>query len=324
MVARAAGVVPTIPAALYAAMCQTVRAPRLLDFCTCQQLLKGLQMKIINKISDKLRHFFHLVSNVRPIVWIALYVALVPIFGFIYWLLPDGQFRVPDGGTTGYGSWVYYSIVTLTTLGFGDYTPCGAGSQAVTAIEVLSGLLVIGFFLNAVGAMRSEIDVESEIEKQRRVHAQTHLEKLQKNIPALMHTLNRFLAYCYAVTTPRAKRGTQHSYNEDFGEDDLAEMRLPAAIPGAPVSRTAIDGLLHSSSSTCLFLDSLQSRVDLELWPDLLDASFAFVANFQMLPETAPDESPHEELAHYIRANAALALKMETLLTAISTRKEPE
>lgn len=279
-------------------------------------------MTIITTISNKLRHFFHVVSNVRPMVWIALYLVLVPVFGFIYWLLPDGQFRVPDGGSTDFGSWVYYSIVTLTTLGFGDYTPCGAGSQTVTAIEVLCGLVTIGFFLNAVGAMKSEIDIESELEKRRRMHNHAQLEKLQKNIPVFMHILNRFMAYCYAVTTPAGKRGQKLSYDENFMEEDLREMRLPAGIPGAPASRPAIDGLLHCSASTCLYLDSLQSRVDLELWPDLLEASFAFVANYQMLPESASDEMPHEELTHYIRANAALARKMEAMLTAISTQKE--
>ena len=71
-------------------------------------------------LSDKTRHFFHVVSNIRPIVWIVLYVVLMPLFAFIYWMLPDGQFRIPDGGTVGYGSWLYYSIVTITTLGFGD------------------------------------------------------------------------------------------------------------------------------------------------------------------------------------------------------------
>ena len=74
----------------------------------------------------------YVVSNIRPIVWIALYVALVPVFALIYWWLPDSQFRIPDSAGTDFGSWVYYSIVTITTLGFGDYTPAHGWAQAVS------------------------------------------------------------------------------------------------------------------------------------------------------------------------------------------------
>lgn len=146
--------------------------------------------------SDRSRHFFHVVSNVRPLVWICVYLALMPLFAFFYQLLPDWQFRIPDGGGTTYGSWLYYSIVTITTLGFGDYTPAHGGAQALTAIEVMCGMLTIGFFLNAVGSMKSEIDVISEKEKQRRVHEALESDKLLKNIPVLLHKMNLFLAWC--------------------------------------------------------------------------------------------------------------------------------
>ena len=74
----------------------------------------------MESLSDRTKHFFHIVSNIRPIIWIGLYVCLTPIFATIYWALPDGQFRIPDNAGTDWGSWFYYSIVTITTLGFGD------------------------------------------------------------------------------------------------------------------------------------------------------------------------------------------------------------
>ena len=110
---------------------------------------------MLQKISDRIRHFFHVVSNIRPIVWICLYIILVPIFALIYWWLPDSQFRIPEGGSPAFGSWLYYSIVTISTLGFGDYTPAHGWAQAVTAIEVVCGLSVFGFFLNSVGSMKA-------------------------------------------------------------------------------------------------------------------------------------------------------------------------
>lgn len=233
--------------------------------------------------SQRLAHFFHVVSNIRPVVWIGLYVCLTPLFALIYWALPDGQFRIPDGESTGYGSWLYYSIVTITTLGFGDYTPAHGAAQAVTAVEVMCGLIFLGLFLNAVGSMKSEIDIESEIEKQKVLHHAAEAEKLQKSTPMIINSLNIFLAYCYAVITPSNKReGENVKYNPDFVISDMADMFEPTGLPFDRTNLPAVERLMHSASQTSLALDSLQQRIDLTLWPGLLENCFAFVANYQM------------------------------------------
>lgn len=238
-------------------------------------------------LSQRLAHFFHVVSNIRPVVWIGLYVCITPIFALIYWALPDDQFRVPDGAPTDYGSWLYYSIVTITTLGFGDYTPAHGGAQAITAIEVMCGLIFLGLFLNAVGSMKSEIDVESEIEKQKALHHAMESEKLRKATPVILHSINVFLAYCYAVTTPPEKRnGNDIKYNPDFTFNDLAGMFKPTDLPLDRTSLPAVERLMHSVSATSLYLDSLQQHHDLTLWPSLLEDCFSFVANYQIFSNT--------------------------------------
>lgn len=313
----------------------------------------------IGYVSRKLKHFFHVISNIRPIIWIGLYICLVPIFALIYWWLPDGQFRIPDGGGTDFGSWIYYSIVTITTLGFGDYTPAHGWAQAVTAVEVMFGLSFMGFFLNAVGSMKSEIDVESEIEKQRLAHEQLEKDKLVKSAPSVLHNLNVFLAYCYAVTTPLSKRKDESaSYNPDFTFNDLCDLLQPSGLPSDRTRLPAVVRLMHISRQTSLALDSLQNKIDLTLWPDILEDCFAFVANFEMFasadillekpaamfdsqkgnisdaeksfsqkiadwkgPLEFKDHSDLQiigELYYFIKENAGYAGKLETALTKIA------
>lgn len=278
-------------------------------------------LKQIYTLSDRIRHFFHVVSNVRPIVWIGLYVAATPIFALIYWALPDAQFRIPDGAGTDYGSWLYYSIVTITTLGFGDYTPAHAWAQLVTAIEVMWGLVILGFFLNAVGSMKSEIDIESELEKQRRLHAAAEHDKLMKHIPIIVHNINTFLNRCYDVTTPVAKRKSDGSgtYNPDFTLDDMGD--VAKATSGDTHTRTLVTNLVNSAERTSLLLDSLENRIDLTLWPDLLEDCFLFVANEQMFvpTDTADHQPTPEALADFIRKNADLAIHIESILTSIAS-----
>lgn len=233
-------------------------------------------------ISNRIRHFFHVLSNVRPIVWICIYLALMPLFALLYYLLPDTQFRIPENAGTDYGSWLYYSIVTITTLGFGDYTPAHAWAQAFTAAEVMAGMLTIGFFLNAVGSMKSEIDIETEKEKQQKVHEAMESEKLLKNIPVLLHKMNLFLAWCRAVTTPEASRRSAGDFNPDFSFADMRDLFRPSYLPIDYTNRPAVDGLLQCAEHVSLSLDSLQQRIDLTIWPQLLEDSFAFVSDYQL------------------------------------------
>ena len=246
-------------------------------------------MTLATTLSNKFRHFFHVVSNVRPLVWMGLYLCFIPIFALIYHWLPDGQFRIPDNGGVDYGSWLYYSIVTITTLGFGDYTPCGAGAQAVTAIEVGCGLLIMGFFLNAVGSMKSEIDVDAEIEKQRRLHEAQERDKLLKSIPLALHNLNLYIERCNLKVS---NAGTPHD------------------------THTELIDLLKAGSKTALCLDSLQNRVDLALWPELLEDCFGFVADYQMFSAEDPSAET-TDMAVFIEKTKELALAIEKDLTTI-------
>ncbi len=246
--------------------------------------------KLMQNSSRRLSHWFHVVSNVRPCVWMGLYLILIPIFAFIYWLIPDGQFRIPDGAGTGYGSWVYYSIVTITTLGFGDYTPAHGIAQLVTAVEVTCGLLCMGFFLNAVGSMKSEIEVDAEIEKQRQLHLAAEKDKLQKSIPIITHVLGAFIKECNEATS----RGID-----------------PMSL--APE-------LTKAAARASLTIDSFQNRVDLTLWPELLENCFAFVANYQIMASdissnTSPDlKAKTDELLTFIKENTGLAQTIQNLI----------
>lgn len=240
-------------------------------------------MKTLTKLSNHIGHFFHLVSNVRPIIWICAYIVLMPVFALIYYWLPDSQFRIPDGASSGYGAWLYYSIVTISTLGFGDYTPAHGWAQAVTAIEVVTGLSIFGFFLNSVGSMKSEIDLESEEEKQKQLHHMGERAKLMQSAPLILHNINIFLSYCYAMTTPIDMRDKGNAeYNPDFKVSDMRDLYKPSGLPIDKSHASTLSSFMAALGRTSLFLDRLQTNIDLTLWPDLLEDCFSFVANYQM------------------------------------------
>ena len=47
---------------------------------------------------------------------------------------------------------LYFSVVTLTTVGFGDFTPTSAGTQIFTIIYILTGLGVLVALLSSVAS----------------------------------------------------------------------------------------------------------------------------------------------------------------------------
>lgn len=89
-----------------------------------------------------------------------IYLFLILFFGFIYWCFPS-FWKEPMSVVTS----LYFSVITITTLGYGDIAPVTDGAKFFTAIEALSGILLIGVFLNSLAHTYSER--ESKLAKQR-------------------------------------------------------------------------------------------------------------------------------------------------------------
>lgn len=81
------------------------------------------------------------------------YLLLGVVFAFVYGivdLLAPGALAGsldPGGGaapgTGRFGELLYFSFVTLTTLGYGDIAPAGAGARALAPVEALLGQLYL-------------------------------------------------------------------------------------------------------------------------------------------------------------------------------------
>ena len=83
----------------------------------------------------------------RRVTWdtvvgsMCIYVLLGLLFAFVF-LAIDGLFDTPffrQEGPHDQSEFVYFSFVTLTTLGFGDFSPVSGLPQAVTVVEALLG-----------------------------------------------------------------------------------------------------------------------------------------------------------------------------------------
>ena len=64
--------------------------------------------------------------------------------------LGEDAFFISNKGTLGWGLFttLYYSVVTFTTLGFGDVTPLTRLSATIVMIEVVVGYLMLGILIS--------------------------------------------------------------------------------------------------------------------------------------------------------------------------------
>ncbi|MFC2140819.1 potassium channel family protein [Acidobacteriota bacterium] len=80
--------------------------------------------------------------------WFLWSVGTAVIFGVIYAVLGKlfpNSFDIPAGSTL--ISYFYFSIVTFTTLGFGDITPLEWYTQVLVTIEVILGYVILGVLI---------------------------------------------------------------------------------------------------------------------------------------------------------------------------------
>jgi inward rectifier potassium channel len=76
-----------------------------------------------------------------------VYLAVNIVFAGLYTALGPGALRAADAGLGAFSQSFFFSVHTLTTVGYGDLYPLGMGANVVAAVEAALGLM--GFALAA-------------------------------------------------------------------------------------------------------------------------------------------------------------------------------
>ncbi|MBN2410703.1 pentapeptide repeat-containing protein [candidate division KSB1 bacterium] len=91
--------------------------------------------------------FWGLIDYGRSLSRVALFALFIAtVFGFIYMLSPD-MLAIRHQEDWWFSPF-YYSIVTYTTLGFGDITPATKPGMILVTIEVIFGYLTLGLLVS--------------------------------------------------------------------------------------------------------------------------------------------------------------------------------
>jgi len=83
--------------------------------------------------------------------YLVSYVLLLFVFAGLYFFAED-KFK----GVSGFGNATYFSVVTATTLGFGDISPTNWVAKWLVSGQVISSVLLVGLYLNSLSFAQSE------------------------------------------------------------------------------------------------------------------------------------------------------------------------
>ncbi|MGV7222183.1 MAG: potassium channel family protein [Nitrospinales bacterium] len=104
----------------------------------------------------KLRWTGLTLSQIPFLFWLILYLVNIIVFSLDYYLLGDSF----DKDISSYFDAFYFSSITITTLGYGDIVPDSIFTKLLTSLQSISGIMIIGLFLNSLFHVRESSSVD--------------------------------------------------------------------------------------------------------------------------------------------------------------------
>ena len=161
---------------------------------------------------------------------------------------------------------LYFSVVTITTLGYGDITPLGRTGQLVTASEALFGVISIGLFLNAVASARTDRIRQEQAERDAANYAESQRARLNGHYGLLLPVLERYRQAVMDITS-RPSGNEPMAYNPHFELKDLKNLHKPTILLRQRLLRPAAVGYFEAVELLHKEFADLIKNVDLRYFP---------------------------------------------------------
>lgn len=245
------------------------------------------------------------VFHLKPKVYGVLYLLLIPVFGLIFYSFPE-----TIGKDISIIESMYFSTVTITTLGYGDISPVSDIGRALAATESVFGIILIGLFLNALSQVRSEVARNEEKEEENRRYKESQLARLHGYFSLIEPLTKSYNRAVIQVTTPLKAR--RNHYNPEFQLKDMADLYRPSISPAHDITKPAIEHYFNSLFALQTELSDLIKGVDLRLFPDIEMCCLEFISNINSFDfsgailgaaHTRLGEKEMSELAHEMLVN---------------------
>ena len=205
-----------------------------------------------------------------------VWTALIPVFASVYYLLPN-SFE----GSQNFLTCLYFSVVTITTLGYGDIVPASGEAQFVSALQAISGIVIIGLFLNSVAHDWSERLVRAERDLQDNLYRKRNLAALRAfdSFLAMKVVRHTFLvASMFSDQQPKifiedefTEKKFRQWLEDEVKVSDMKGIFQPNVSAYDDPTVSLIEAFYESDKEISRLVEKLMIEVDMEIFPELFE-----------------------------------------------------
>ncbi|SMP04137.1 potassium channel family protein [Shimia sagamensis] len=81
------------------------------------------------------------------------YLLIAMLWGLIYWRIEaayPGSFNLPEDIVGQKAGFVYFSMITMTTVGYGEITPAASLTRMLTGMQAIVGTMFVAIFIGRI------------------------------------------------------------------------------------------------------------------------------------------------------------------------------
>lgn len=212
----------------------------------------------------------NLMFHSNPKVYGVLYLLSIPTFGLIFYFLPE-----TIGKERSLIENMYFSTVTITTLGYGDISPSNNLGRIIAATESVLGITLIGLFLNALSRVRGETSRTEEIEKEKKSYHNAETAKLSGFYNLITPLSEKYRLSVVQITNSSNSKSPE--YDPKFTLNDMMDLYEPSRLLTQDFTKPSVEYYFTSMELLNGEIVDLIKNVDMRLFPKLEEHCLLFV-----------------------------------------------
>lgn len=87
------------------------------------------------------------------------------------------EFAAPEGKISSYGDALWWALVTVTTVGYGDIYPVTSEGKVIASFLMILGIMILGLFISTLGSSFVESWIDKKDRKNTKTPSSTEKEK---------------------------------------------------------------------------------------------------------------------------------------------------
>ncbi len=255
----------------------------------------------------RFRLYIEKILRLRPSIVLTIYLSLIVVYAFLYQYIPG---IVIENDWSMLKSF-YFSVVTITTLGYGEITPKSNVGMILTSSEAFMGIVIIGWFLNSLWqsvAGRIEKKQEASIAQ---IIAEQNLRSLASFYKYLSTVISNYQIALAELTIPISKRKGQFKLNPEFIFSDMQDMYKQSLLTKSGFTKSVIRLYFEKQDAFTDELKFLLSNFDLNEYPNIhkLVIDFLTLSKTQDVREALFSNEEIKVGGKFLKDNLEKALK---------------